>query len=274
LRGPGVLGIYERVDGSVALWLEDVGKGSAGTSWAVANYRSAARQIGEAQGRWSRQEPARSEPWFSSDWLRAYLVQRDGDMALLTDPAPWAWPLVRDNLSRATVEPMKRMREDQALFLDTLDRLPRTLCHFDLHPANLFRVGDETVLIDWSFVGTGALAEDAAVLVADAVLDFHVEPAQFDELFAVVGAGYTEGLEASGWSGAAELVERAMNATLGARYAWIGPALLRSVVEERSVMNRRPIAETARCWGQTVPFLLDHAAAARRSASGQAPRLR
>jgi hypothetical protein len=42
------------------------------------------------------------------------------------------------------------------------------------------------VLIDWAFVGIGALAEDAAVLVADAVLDFHVEPQRFDELYEVV----------------------------------------------------------------------------------------
>jgi hypothetical protein len=274
LRGPEVLGIFERADGSVALWLEDVGKGSPGTSWTVADYRSVARQIGEAQGRWSREDRPRIEPWFSSDWLRAYLAQRDGDVELLSDPAPWAWPLVRDNLNRATVGPMTEMRADQNVFLDALDRLPRTLCHFDLHPANLFSVAEETVLIDWAFVGTGALAEDAATLVAEAVLDFHVEPARFDDLFEVVRAGYVEGLEEAGWSGAAELVERGMNATLGARYAWIGPALLRSVVEERSVMNRRPIAETARCWGQTIPFLLDHAAGARRSASGQTPRVR
>jgi hypothetical protein len=274
LRGPEVLGIYERADGSVALWLEDVGAGSAGTSWTVADYGSAARQIGRAQGGWSREERPRSEAWFSNDWLRAYLAQRDGDMELLDDPGPWAWPLVRDNLIRDTRGPMRRMRDDQALFLDALDRMPPTLCHFDLHPANLFSVGEETVLIDWAFVGIGALGEDAAVLVADAVLDFHVEPAAFDDLFEVVKRGYAEGLEEAGWSGATQLVERGMNATMGARYAWIGPALLRSVIEERSVMNRRPIAETARCWGQTIPFLLEHAEAARQSAAGQAPRVR
>ena len=45
-------------------------------------------------------------------------------------------------------------------------------------PANLFADGDDcTVAVDWSFVGIGAIGEDAGNLVADAVLDFHVDPA-------------------------------------------------------------------------------------------------
>jgi hypothetical protein len=269
LRGPECLAIVERDDGSVALWLEDAGGGSPGTEWDLPAYETAAGHLGHAQGAMARQRPVRSEPWFSGDWLRAYLLQRDGDMVLLDDPDAWSWPLVRAYLSRARAESMKAMRGDQSLFLDALDRLPRTVCHFDLHPANLFTIGEETVLIDWAFVGIGALGEDAAVLVADAVLDFHVGPESFDDLFEVVRRGYQAGLLRAGWPGPAEDVELAMNATLGARYAWIGPALLRSVVAGRSVMNRRPIEETVSCWARTVPFLLDHAQRARSQAASQ-----
>jgi hypothetical protein len=60
-----------------------------------------------------------------------------------------------------------------------------------------------------------------------------------------------------------------MSATLGARYAWIGPAVLRAVVSERSVMNRRPIEETVACWSGTVPFLLTYADRGRRLAGDQ-----
>ena len=45
-------------------------------------------------------------------------------------------------------------------------------------------------------------------------------------------AGYQEGLEEAGWSGAAEIVELGMNATMGARYAWIGPALAETLGTE------------------------------------------
>jgi hypothetical protein len=263
LRGPVCLGSFERPDGSVALWLEDAGHGDPGTAWAIAPYERAARHLGHAQGTLARERPLRSESWFTRDWLRAYLAQRDGDLGLLTDERAWSWPLVRNNLSRELAGPLRKMRDDQALFLAVLDRAPRTICHFDLHPANLFAVGDDTVLIDWAFVGIGALGEDAGVLVADSVLDFHVGPELFDELFAVVRKGYLEGLRQAGWSAPEELVDQAMNATLGARYAWIAPALLGAVVAERSVMNRRPIEEAVVSWSETIPFLLDHADQAR-----------
>jgi hypothetical protein len=225
----------------------------------------AAGHIGQAQGALAGPDGGRDEPWFTHDWLRAYLAQRDRDMELLADASAWAWPLVRDNLSRGRAASMQRLRQDQALFLGALDALPRTVCHFDLHPANLFAVGKDTVLIDWAFVGLGALAEDAAVLVTDAVLDFWVAPEHFDDLFETVRRGYLDGLRRAGWSGPDQWVDLAMNATIAARYAWIGPALLRSVVEERSVMNGRPIAETVPVWAQTIPFLLDHADQARRA---------
>jgi thiamine kinase-like enzyme len=85
------------------------------------------------------------------------------------------------------------MRRDQESFLRALDRTPNTVCHFDLHPANLFGEDDETVLIDWSFVGIGALGEDAGNLVPDAVLDFHVAPEHIDELYDIVRSGYLDG---------------------------------------------------------------------------------
>jgi hypothetical protein len=264
LRGPRCLDIVERADGRVALWLEDAGVGSPGTSWALEPYGRAARHLGHAQGVAAREQPPAAEPWFARGFLRAYLSQRDRDMALLADDAPWSWPLVANHLGREMAGPLRRMRDDQALFLDALDALPQTICHHDLHPANLFAVGDDTVLIDWAFVGLGALAADAGVLVTDSVLDFHVAPELFDDLFTVVRRGYLDGLRDAGWSGPAELVELGMNATVGARYAWIAPALLRCVVEGRGVMNRRPIEEAVPCWAETIPYLLDHAERARR----------
>ncbi|HXQ61601.1 MAG TPA: phosphotransferase [Acidimicrobiales bacterium] len=264
LRGPRCLGIFERADGDVALWLEDAGDGSPGTSWNVEPYGLAARHLGHAQGAVAHEQPPAAEPWFARDWLRSYLSQRDRDMELLSGDGAWSWPLVRNNLGRDTIGPLRRMRDDQDLFLGALDDLPLTICHYDLHPANLFTVGDATVLIDWAFVGLGVLGGDAGVLVADSVLDFHVGPELFDDLFACVRNGYLDGLRQAGWTGVEDLVDLGMNATLGARYAWIGPALLRSVVQERSVMNRRPIEEAVSCWARTIPFLLDHAERARR----------
>jgi hypothetical protein len=156
------------------------------------------------------------------------------------------------------------MRADRGRFLGVLDGMPATLCHFDFHPANLFDGGhDTTAAIDWSFVGIGALGEDAGNLVPDAVLDFHVGPGELGALYDAVADGYTAGLRDAGWSGPATTVRLAMAATMAAKYAWIGPALAHAATDGRRLLNGRPIAEALAWWAPTVGFLLDRAREAR-----------
>lgn len=262
LRPPQCRLVTDRDDGSVALWLEDVA-GDPGSTWPLHQYRRAARHLGQAQGEFAAGRPLPPYRWLSRDWLRAYLSQRDGDHALVDDAAAWTRPRVAQWLSPSLAAPLREMRAGQAEFLAALDELPRTLCHLDLHPANLFAASGETVLIDWSFVGIGALGEDAGNLVPDAVLDFHVQPSQVDALFDAVLQGYVEGLQDAGWRGSSELVRLGMSATIAAKYAWIGPAVLRAAEQEKEMLNRRPFDETLQWWAPTVEFLLRQTSRAR-----------
>jgi thiamine kinase-like enzyme len=160
------------------------------------------------------------------------------------------------------------MRADRERFLAILDRMPMTLCHHDFHPANLFTGADDApVAIDWSFVGIGAVGEDAGNLVPDTVLDFHVGPEHLDDLYDAVAQGYTAGLREAGWAGDGRAVRLPMAATMAAKYAWIGPALARAVAGRHELLNGRPLADTARWWAPTVSFLLERAAEARELAA-------
>jgi thiamine kinase-like enzyme len=142
--------------------------------------------------------------------------------------------------------------------LDALDRMPRALCHFDVHPANLF--GDEdgpTIAIDWSFVGIGAIGEDVGNLVPDAVLDFHIAPDRIDELYERLVRGYTDGLRAAGWRGPDSLPRAAMAMTIAAKYAWIAPEVENALAEQREMLNRRPLNETLKWWEPAVVFIAE-----------------
>jgi hypothetical protein len=263
LRAPGCLLVADRDDGSVALWLEDL-PGQPATAWSIERYGVGARHLGAMQGAFLGGAALPSHPWLSRGWLRAYAAQRDDDLLLLDDPASWRDPRVADVFPNPPVDATKAMRRDQPRFLDALDRLPQTLCHLDLHPANLFADGEQrTVAIDWSFVGLGAIGEDAGNLVPDAVLDFHVPAARIDELDASVARGYERGLRDAGWDGPASAVRLGMSATIAAKYAWILPALLRAVREDRELLNRRPLDDAVRWWAPTVRFLLARADEAR-----------
>ena len=256
LRVPRCFLVAERPGRRVALWLEDLAGTIPATAWSMARYRRAAVDLGRAQGSFATTRALPDHPWLSRDWLRAYLSQRDGDMGLLEDPAAWDNELVRRWLAPSLGPAVVTLRAGQEAFLAALDATAPTLCHFDLHPANLFADAAGTVLIDWSFVGLGALGEDAGNLVPDAVLDFHVPAAEVDELFDAVAGGYLDGLRAAGWDGPARTVELALRASIAAKYAWIAPAMLRAAAEGRPSLNRRPIAETFAAWAPVLLFLV------------------
>ncbi len=218
LRAPACHLVAERDDGSVALWLEDLASATPAPRWPLPRYRTAARHLARAQGAFvAGTLPA--DPWLSRGWLRKYVARRDGDPAL---PDVWSHPLLAPWFPdpAPVAAALRRMRESQPRYLVILDQLPATLCHLDVHPANLFAAGDATVAIDWAF----------------AALDFHVPPEALDDLHELVVAGYHEGLAA------------------------IGPALLRAVAESRPMLNRRPLPDAVAAWAPTVHYLLAQAA--------------
>jgi hypothetical protein len=255
LRAPRCHLVSERGPATIALWLEDV-QMPAGTQWPLERYELAACHLGRAQGRFLTADTLPTFPWLSRDWLRAYLTMRDRDMALLTDESAWTLPIVRRWLPNELAQPLVSMRRHQRRFLSALASVPQTLCHFDLHPANLFGNDGETVLIDWSFVGVGAIGEDAGNLVVDAVLDFHVDPSGLDQLYAYVQGGYLRGLRDSGWRGPAVAVELGMRAGIAAKFAWIAPAMLRAAVDGRQTLNGRAVPEAFALWAGALPFLV------------------
>jgi hypothetical protein len=263
LRAPRCYFAAPRPDGSVALWLEDLG-GVPGTRWAVEHYGLAARHLGQTQGAYLVSRALPDQIWLSRGWLRAYLSQRDGDHHLLDDASAWRHDRIAAWFPSPPIDRARAMRHDQPVFLAALERLPRTLSHLDLHPANLFADGDySTAAIDWSFVGLGAIGEDAGNLVPDSVLDFHVAADRIDDLYETVATGYTAGLRDAGWDGPDSLVRLGMAATMAAKYSWILPAILRAAIEHRDQVNGRPFDEAMQWWAPAVRFLLDRAGEAR-----------
>ena len=260
LRAPECHLVAERPDGSVALWLEDL-PGTPAPAWPLERYEAAARHLGRMQGSYLAGRPLPTDPWLSRGWLRAYLGQRDVDLAadraLLTDRALWRHPAVAQWFPDPPIDALVALLDDQGRYLARLDELPTTLSHLDLHPANLFADGSEgTVAIDWAYIGLARLGEDPGNLVPDAAFDFHVAPDDLDRLFALVAKGYHVGLRGAGADVSADEVLVGMVATMGAKYGWIVPALLRAVADDRPLLNRRPLAEGIAAWAPTIDFIL------------------
>lgn len=246
IRAPRLLDTFDRPDGSIVLWLEDVA-GTPGTQLTPDRFEELGERLGAGHAAWlangsagwrapdpnvSRRSrtrprgwPRRQAPaawlavdWLSRDWLRDYTLTRPVDEPVAWDHpgAARAWPLpLRDSL--------RELWERRHDVLAEADHLPRTLCHHDLWPMNL--VVDEAgpVLFDWTFVGPGPIGEDAANLILDTFLDGLVSIDHFAQVRDLVSAGYERGL-----AGAVEPAEvrRAIRVTAAAKYFWLAPFML------------------------------------------------
>ena len=207
LAAPRCLDIVEQPGGQCWLWLEEVSD-AIGALWPIEHYGLVARHLGQFNGAYLTTRSIPSYPWLSRGWLRAYIAQ------YVAGPTPaiaqvrdaWEHPFVQRTFSPDGTDAFFRLYEERDAFFDALDRLPQTLCHYDAFSRNLFaRRGadgeDETVAIDWSFMGIAALGEEIVPLVF-ATLGFgEVDPGQADALEEVVFTGYLDGLENVGWQG-------------------------------------------------------------------------
>lgn len=255
IRSPSCYGVFDRDDGTVDVWLEDV-SGSPARNWETGRFAEAARQLGVAQGTIARLGPP-AEPWLSRNWLRRYLAIRRHDGDILWDKSAWNHPIVRANLPPENADRARALWNGLSRNLRLVEAFPRTLCHFDLHPDNLYDVSGDTVLIDWAFVGIGGLGEDIGALVPDFITDFHFLPSELPNLFDLLAHHYASGLRSAGIKITDDEVRQMVAVAAIAKYAWIIPALLETVTSGRPTMNGRPVPEAAGYWGGAGQFLLD-----------------
>lgn len=227
---PRHLACFERADGSVSVWLEDV-RGLPGPQWPLIGYAAASRAFGRLQGGLVARGCVPQEPWLTRGWLRAYVDRRVDYAEVLLDEARWrdVPETARDVAARR--DDFVRLWNDREQLLEVLEAVPTTLCHLDLYPDNLFGVtgtdgSGRVVAIDWAYTGTGSLGEDIGNLAIDSMLDCFVDPSQGATLAQLCVGGYLLGLGDSGWKGDERLVRLGFAASAAVKYTWMAPHVL------------------------------------------------
>lgn len=257
LRAPRCLGVFDRPDGSVGIWLEDLGYAQPAGAWDVERYRSAAVALGQAQSRTHVLAVRSTEPWLGRHWLRDFVARRGSFLDVLGKSA-WDHPLVREYLPPDTAREAAAVWHQREVLLSAVEAAPLCLCHNDLHPGNLFAEGLTTFLIDWGFVGVGHAGEDIGSLIFDAILDFFVAPDDFVDFQHALTDGYLEGL-ADSLDVDIDVVRRSIRASGAVKYFWIPLAMVDAVEQRRTMLNRRPLEEAFAVWAQVVPEIFEFA---------------
>jgi hypothetical protein len=195
--------VVEHPDEARWIWMEEI-KDAFGPQWPVEHYGVVARHLGQFNGAYLTGHLLPSWPWVGSGWFRGAVASAAPAIRQLHEAKEH--PIVRRGYPPDVCEAIFQLWEDRELFLGALDRLPRTLCHFDAFRGNLLtrRTVDqreETVAIDWTSVGTGAVGEDVVSLMRHAVNSPQVERHEAMKLEQTVLGGYLSGLSDAGWEG-------------------------------------------------------------------------
>ena len=255
LRAPTCFGVFDRPDGAIGVWLEDLRADRSAAAWSVEQYRASAEALGRAQAASAARVGSGTEPWLGRKWLDSYVERRGSFFDVVNDPA-WDHPLVRDHLPAGTRDAAVRIWDDRHELLGIVSAAPLVLCHNDVHPGNLFADGPDTVLIDWSFASIGPAGVDPATLVFDAVLDFFVPTDRLGDVRTAVTEGYVAGFSEAMPRTDVDTLARAIRAASAVKYFWIPLAMVDAVAKGRETMNRRPLLEAFPIWAEVVPEIL------------------
>ncbi|WP_203924229.1 aminoglycoside phosphotransferase family protein [Rugosimonospora africana] len=225
---PEPLATGTRPGGAVELWLADV-PGVPGTSWPVPRLGAFAHELGAAQARWAGRVP--DLPWLSRRWLAQYLDHGPSRVVWIDRDEHWNHPLA-EVWPAGVRQCLRQLWERRDRYRAAAEAQPRTLCHLDVWPTNLIDDAGTSVLLDWSFIGDGAIGEDAANLIVDSVTDGLIDAVLLPEITATVTDGYLAGLRDGGFTGSPDPVRRAIAICGAAKYCWFGPAVLSRVLRD------------------------------------------
>ncbi len=193
LKAPRCFAVEQNED--CWLWLEFVEE-NVPHRWPPERFVQAAEHLGHFN---AAMRDAKTHPWMSADWHRDNLQQ----VAPLFSRFVGAkdHPLYTRGFPGDSHDYISGLWDDRTRFLDALAHIPWSICHYDAFRRNLLARADDTVAIDWTFVGPGPLGSDAAALgwVSIVFNDYGPEDAAavYDDLF----DAYLRGLKSGGWHG-------------------------------------------------------------------------
>jgi hypothetical protein len=208
---------------AIELWCAEA-TGVPGTEQRGPDMVRLAERLGAGQAAWVDAVPG--EPWLSRRWLRQYVESKP------VAPArkDWDHPLVAAVWPESLRKRLRLLWKHRHQLVERVESLPRTLAHLDVWPANV--VGD--TLLDWAFVGDGAVGEDVGNLVPDAFFDGFLPLEDLPDLALEAPRAYARTVAAES-GGRVDEATALLGVRAGgaAKYGWLAPLMLSRLGEQR-----------------------------------------
>lgn len=267
---PRCFGIVEQPNLEVWLWLEEV-IDELQANWSLEQYGKVAHHLAQFNGAYFTGWHLPIQPWLARGRLRAWVA--DAIPVIPISAEVLAHPLVSRLYPDDIYERMLQVWSEHEAWIAIIENQPQTLSHLDAFRRNLFARHDQrgdiqTVLIDWSLVGSAALGEEIAPLVAASLNFLEVSSGQAHTLDKIVFDSYLEGLKKAGWQGDQRVVRFTYAASSVLRYS-IGVIGITSMIadeQQQTILEQafgHPLEELVDVWSQTNRFLYELADEAR-----------
>ncbi len=188
LGAPAAYRCHEAPDGTLTLWLEDLGWPRR---WEPERYVAAARHLGRLAGRWLDRRP--DHPWLFREWIDRHSQPGAAARGLEILRNGQGRPEVTRRLGLDVADAVTIL-EEQPRYRALLESLPLTLCHHDTVQANLFERDGETVAIDWEMIGPGPIGTDLASLLFSSVRRGDLAVAAYRAVHPLAMEAYLHGL--------------------------------------------------------------------------------
>jgi Phosphotransferase enzyme family len=176
--------------------------------WPHRYFRHVARQLGMFNGGYLAGRPLPTDPWLSRDWQRGWT--EEAGLLIETLPTVPDHPIAGRIFTQDLIDDIIGLWEQREKLYTALDQLPRTLCHNDVFPRNVFICGpdhsDRSVAIDWAFCGPAPVGQELSTLVGASQAFMESRPERWNDLERDCLDGYAEGLRQAGWHGSDEIL--------------------------------------------------------------------
>jgi hypothetical protein len=176
--------------------------------WPHRRFGEVAQQLGVFNGEYLVGRPLPTGPWLSRDWLRGW-TEEAGPL-IETLPTVPDHPVAGQIFTADLIDDIIGLWDQREKLYEVLDQLPRTLCHNDVFPRNLFVGGpdhpDRSVAIDWAFCGPAPVGQELTTLIGGSQAFLESCPERWDDLERDCLDGYAEGLRQVGWHGSDEIL--------------------------------------------------------------------
>ncbi len=267
LRAPRCFEVVEQPDGSVWLWLEDMAESGQAT-WSVSRYGLAARHFGQWQGRSLSASSLPAASWLRTGWLHSWAAHFEFLKDYILHSDFWEHPLVRAAFPIPVTDRLLALWAERKTWMDILDRMPLTVCHFDTWRPNLLATidpdgQDHTVALDWQCMGLGPAGEVGNLLLT-ALMTLEVSASEAKALDSAIWEGYLQGLRHAGWAGNPRHVRFCYTAYPALRWGLVFPMLMilpyvlnEEKRAEAEAKYEQSIEELLHQWAGALYFLLD-----------------